>query len=207
LRSAFGPAEGRDVEQGRLSVVPRGGMVSKRRFSVGRPLVWVGVAVLCAGIAGGAWYLKSTGIEDGVKAANRIAASTVRKQLAPALSSSDIAEPMSEDASAELQQVVSDRILDEHTSTVRIWATDGTLIYSSTGEPTGTHGGNERGIDLATDGEGKTTSTVPASELGVLDIYTPLRLGSSRESAAAVEVVESYAPIFESAGQPWNLVQ
>ena len=177
LRSAFGPAEGRGVEQGRLSVVPRGGMVSKRRFSVGRPLVWVGVAVLSAGLAVGAWYLKSTGIEDGVKAANRVAASTVKKQLAPSLTSSDIAEPMSEEASADLQQVVSDRILDEHTSTVRIWATDGTLIYSSTGEPTGTHGGNERGIRLATDGEGKTTSIVPASELGVLDIYTPLRLG------------------------------
>ena len=148
-----------------------------------------------------------TGIEDGVKGANRVAASTVKKQLAPSLTTTDIAEPMSEEASADLQRIVSGRILDGYTSTVRIWATDGTLIYSSTGEPTGTQGGNERGIRLATDGEGKTTSIVPASELGVLDIYTPLRLGGSRESSAAVELVQSYAPIFEAAGQPWNLVQ
>jgi hypothetical protein len=182
-------------------------MVSKRRFSVGRPLVWVGIAVLSAGLAVGAWYLKSTGIEDGVKGANRVAASTVKKQLAPSLTTADIAEPMSEEASADLQRIVSARILDGYTSTVRIWATGGTLIYSSTGEPTGTQGGNERGIRLATDGEGKTTSIVPASELGVLDIYTPLRLGGSHESSAAVELVRSYTPIFEAAGQPWNLVQ
>src|SRR6185503_19492880 len=116
LRSAFGPAEGRDVEQGRLSVVPRGGMVSKRRFSVGRPLLWAGVAVLSAGLAVGAWYLKSTGIEDGVKGANRVAASTVKKQLAPSLTTADIAEPMSEEASADLQRIVSARILDGYTS-------------------------------------------------------------------------------------------
>ena len=59
---------------------------------------------------------------------------------------------------------------------------------------TGTHGGNERAIRVATVGEGKTNSIVPASELGVLDIYTPLRIGQSLQSVAAVELVESYTP-------------
>ena len=87
---------------------------------------------------------------------------------------------MSEEASADLQEIVEARILDEDTTTVRIWTASGTLVYSSTGEPTGTRGGDERGIRLATSGEGKTTSIVPASQLGVLDIYTPLRVGAGR---------------------------
>ena len=133
--------------------------MSKRQFSVGRPLMWVGIAVLSAGLAVGAWFLKSSGIEAGVKGANRTAASTIKKGLAPSLTAADVAEPMSEEASADLQRIVQDRILDDQTATIRIWATGGTLIFSSTGELTGTHGGNERGIRLATIGEGKTTST------------------------------------------------
>ena len=38
-------------------------MASKRQRSVGRPVVWVGVAVLAAGVAVGAWYLKSSGLD------------------------------------------------------------------------------------------------------------------------------------------------
>ena len=53
-------------------------MASKKQLSVGRPVMLIGVAVLSAGLAGGAWYLKSSGIESGVKAANRIASSTVK---------------------------------------------------------------------------------------------------------------------------------
>ncbi|MDQ4108639.1 MAG: hypothetical protein M3138_07535, partial [Actinomycetota bacterium] len=182
-------------------------MASKRQLSVGRPIVWAGVLVLSGGLAVGAWFLKSTGLERGVKAANKVAAATVRKDLAPLLTTSDVREPMSEEGSADLQRVVEARILDEHTTTVRIWTASGTLVYSSTGELTGTRGGNERGIRIATTGEGKTTSTAPASELGVLDIYTPLRIGVDGASVAAVQLVESYTPIVEAAGQPWGLVQ
>ena len=171
--------------------------MSKRQFSVGRPLMWVGIAVVSAGLAVGAWFLKSTGVEAGVKGANRVAASTVKKQLAPSLTPSDVGEPMSEEASADLQRIVQARILDDQTTTVRIWAPSGTLIYSSTGESTGTQGGNENGINLATTGEGKTTSIVPASELGTLDIYTPLRLGGrdpARSRVGALEYRESLPP-------------
>ena len=130
-------------------------MASKRKFSVGRPIVWAGVLVLSGGLAVGAWFLKSTGLEDGVKAANRIAAATVKEDLAPSLKAPDVLEPMSEEGSADLQQVVETRILDEHTTTVRIWTPSGTLVYSSTGEQTGTRGGNDRGIQLATTSEGR----------------------------------------------------
>ncbi len=65
--------------------------MSKRQLSVGRPLVWVGIAVLSAGLAVGAWFLKSSGIEAGVKGANRVAASTVKKDLAPSLTASEVA--------------------------------------------------------------------------------------------------------------------
>ena len=179
-------------------------MVSKRQLSVGRPLVWVGIAVLSAGLAVGAWFLKSSGIEAGVKGANKVAASTVKKDLAPSLTGSEVQEPMSEEASDELQRVVQARILDDNPGlrTIRIWTANGTLIYSSAGERTGTRGGDDHGIRLATTDEGTTTSIVPASDLGDLDIYTPLRIGGGREPVAAVEVVQSYAPIFEAAGQP-----
>ena len=181
--------------------------MSKKQFSVGRPMMWVGVAVLSAGLAVGAWFLKSSGVETGVKSANKAAAASVKKHLVPSLDASDVREPMSEEASADLQEIVEDRILDEDTTTVRIWTASGTLVYSSTGEETGTRGGDERGIRLATSGEGKTTSIVPASQLGVLDVYTPLRVGAGRRSEAAVEVIDEFAPIFAAAGQPWNLVQ
>ena len=46
-------------------------MASNKQFSVGRPVMWIGVAVLSAGLAAGAWYLKSSGIETGVKAASK----------------------------------------------------------------------------------------------------------------------------------------
>ena len=90
---------------------------------------------------------------------------------------------------------------------MRIWTSDGTLVFSSTGEQTGTQGGNERSIRLATTDDGKTTSIQPATDGGLLDIYTPLRIGAESQAAAAVELVQSYAPIVESAGQPWGLVQ
>ena len=120
--------------------------MSKRQLSVGRPLVWVGIAVLSAGLAAGAWFLKSSGIEAGVKGANRVAASTVKKDLAPSLTASEVREPMSEEASAELQRVVQARILDDNPGmrTIRIWTANGTLIYSSAGERTGTNGGDDR---------------------------------------------------------------
>ena len=94
---------------------------------------------------------------------------------------------MSEEASDELQRVVQARILDDNTGirTIRIWTASGTLIYSSAGERTGTQGGDERGIRLATTDEGKTTSIVPASELGVLDVYTPLRIGGGRRAGGS----------------------
>ena len=133
-------------------------MASNKQFSVGRPVMWVGVAVLSAGLAAGAWFLKSSGIETGVKAANKQAASTVKRELAPELTSADVREPMSEEASDALQEIVQAQILDEGTSTVRIWTPDGTLVFSSTGEQTGTQGGNDRSIELATTDEGKTTS-------------------------------------------------
>ena len=163
--------------------------------------------MLSASLAVGAWFLKSSGVEAGVKDASRAAAATVKKHLAPALTATEVRAPMSEEEASGLQRIVGSRILDQDTTTVRIWTASGTLVYSSTGEPTGTRGGDDRGIRLATSGEGKTTSIVPASQLGVLDIYTPLRVGAGRDSEAAVEVVEEYAPIFEAAGQPWNLVQ
>ena len=182
-------------------------MASKRQLSVGRPVMWVGIAVLSAGLAVGAWFLKTSGVEAGVKAANRHAASDVKKHLARNLTEADVREPMTEEESDALQRVVAGEILDEHTSTVRIWSPEGVMLYSSTGEATGGRGGNERGIRVATTGDGKTTSTVPASEGGDLDIYTPLRVGADDRPAAAVEVVESFAPIVEAAGQPWSLVQ
>ena len=152
-------------------------MASKRQLSVGRPVVWVGVAVLCAALAVGARFLKSTGIDERRKAAHRVAASTVKKHLAPRLSAADVREPMTEEESEDLQRIVASQILDERTSTVRIWNDEGTLVYASTGEPTGRTGGNERGIRLATTGEGKTTSVVPSTDLGVLEIYTPCGSG------------------------------
>ena len=119
-------------------------MASKKQLSVGRPIMWIGIAVLSAGLAGGAWYLKSSGIESGVKAANRIAASAVKRELAPELTAADVREPMSEEAAEQLQQVVSARILNERITTLRIWTSTGTLVFSSTGEQTGTQGGNEQ---------------------------------------------------------------
>ena len=182
-------------------------MASKKQLSVGRPIMWIGIAVLSAGLAGGAWYLKSSGIESGVKAANRIAASAVKRELAPELTAADVREPMSEEAAEQLQQVVSARILNERITTLRIWTSTGTLVFSSTGEQTGTQGGNERSIRLATTDEGKTTSLPPSTGGGLLDIYTPLRIEGQNQAAAAVELIQSYAPIVEAAGQPWSLVQ
>ena len=57
--------------------------MSKKQFSVGRPMMWVGVAVLSAGLAVGAWFLKSSGVETGVKSANKAAAASVKKHLVP----------------------------------------------------------------------------------------------------------------------------
>ena len=182
-------------------------MASNKQFSVGRPVIWIGVVVLSAGVAAGAWYLKSSGIETAVKAANRQAASTVKRELAPELTAADVREPMSEEASDALQEIVQAQILDEGISTVRIWTPDGTLVFSSTGEQTGTQGGNDRSIELATTDEGKTTSIQPATDGGLLDIYTPLRIGAESQAAAAVELVQPYAPIVTSASQPWGLVQ
>ena len=172
-------------------------MASNKQFSVGRPVIWIGVVVLSAGVAAGAWYLKSSGIETAVKAANKQAASTVKRELAPELTAADVREPMSEEASDALQEIVQAQILDEGISTVRIWTPDGTLVFSSTGEQTGTQGGNDRSIELATTDEGKTTSIQPATDGGLLDIYTPLRIGAESQAAAAVELVQPYAPIVD----------
>ena len=80
-------------------------MASKKQLSVGRPVVWVGVAVLCASLAAGAWFLKSSGVEKGVKAAQRVATSTVKKHLAPALSAAAVREPLSEADAADVQRI------------------------------------------------------------------------------------------------------
>jgi hypothetical protein len=173
-------------------------VASNKQFSVGRPVVWIGVVVLSAGVAAGAWYLKSSGIETAVKAANKQAASTVKRELAPELTAADVREPMTEEASDALQEVVQEEILDEGFSTVRIWTPDRTLVFSSTGEQTGTQGGNGRSIELATTDDGKTTSIQPATDGGLIDIYTPLRIGAESQSAAAVELVQPYAPIVGS---------
>ena len=153
-------------------------MASNKQFSVGRPVMWIGITVLSAALAAGAWYLKASGLENGVKAAGKLAASTVKRELAPELTAADVREPMSEEASDAFQEVVQARILDERTSTVRIWTSDGTLVFSSTGEQTGTQGGNDRSIGLAAH-DGRTTWIAPSSDGGLLEIYTPLRLGAA----------------------------
>src|ERR671914_2097707 len=127
---------------------PRGGVVaSKRELSVGRPMAWAGVAVLSAGLAAGSWFLTSSGIEEGVRVAQRRAVSTVKKHLASSFSAADVRAPMTEAESAEVGTVVVRKVLDPTTSTVRIWTPAGVLVYSSTGEPTGGEGGDARAIN------------------------------------------------------------
>ncbi|HEX6399435.1 MAG TPA: hypothetical protein VF108_03070, partial [Actinomycetota bacterium] len=180
-------------------------MASNRRFSVGRPAIWGVAAVLSVGLAVGAMVLKTGGIESGVKAAERTATSTVKRQIVPELTSTDVEEPFSEEVAADLQEVVAAEVLDEHTMTVRIWTVTGTMVYSSAGEPTGTHLGDGRAIRSAAEGE--TMSITPSSNGGDLEIFVPLRFDEDREPVAVVELVDAYEPIVASAGQPWSLVQ
>src|SRR5918996_2692788 len=208
LRSASGPAEGRGDESGdgpSCRSPEEEFVASKMRLSVGRPAIGLVVAVLSIGLAVGAWFLKSSGLESGIRAAERSAAAVVKKQLDSELTASELQEPMSEEASEDLQPLVEEKILDEHTMTVRIWTPSGTLVYSSTGEPTGTHLGDGRSIRLAS--EGQTTSVPPSSEGGALEIYVPFRPGDGDDPVAVVEIADAFEPIVRAAGQPWGLVQ
>ncbi|HET9672829.1 MAG TPA: hypothetical protein VFQ40_08285, partial [Actinomycetota bacterium] len=180
-------------------------MASNKRWSMGKPVVWLAAAVLSAGLAAGAWFLKSSTVDSGIRAAERSATAAVRRQLEPTLTAGEVREPMSKEASEALQPLVESKLLDGQTMTVRIWTVSGTLVYSSTGEATGTRGGDTRGIRKAADG--KTTSIPPASEGGALTIYVPLRPGSEEDPAAVVELVDDFTPIAGSAAQPWGLVQ
>jgi chromosome segregation ATPase len=132
--------------------------------------------------------------------------------------SADLSQPLSPSLSASLDQKFSKGVLAGGTVVrVRVFATDGKLIYSTDGSDQIGAGkvGDDDGIRAAA--AGATTKLVDddrvstdggaSQSVHMLQAYVPLPSGTGGRPLGVVEVDQRMRPIEDAAKQPWRTVQ
>jgi hypothetical protein len=194
------------------------GMIAGSKRKGGRWPIFVGLALLCILVIFGAGFMQSRTLASKVADQVGKAEGFVGDTVSPAVGSADLSQPLSASLSASLDQKFSKGVLAGGTVVrVRVFATDGKLIYSTDGSDQIGAGkvGDDDGIRAAA--AGATTNLVDddrvstdggaSQSVHMLQAYVPLSSGTGGRPLGVVEVDQRMRPIEDAAKQPWRTVQ
>ncbi|MFQ5855969.1 MAG: sensor histidine kinase [Anaerolineae bacterium] len=162
----------------------------------------VGFVVLAVVAVGLAWALSDKVRADAVNALidEAVGASSVR--LLRAITPADLEVPMTGERYERFHEFVQQSIVSERTARVKIWARDGTVIYSNNPEGVGQKLPDHPNFLKAIRGENATQIKVPEdaetiheAHLGTLmEVYTPIIFPGTTEPQGVFEIYQYYAP-------------
>ncbi|MEX0753767.1 MAG: hypothetical protein WD556_01435 [Actinomycetota bacterium] len=166
-----------------------------------RPL-WAAVSALLATGMLLSLVLASSARQSAEASAAASAQRAVQEVLAPALSSSDVAQPVTARRAAELGALVTERLLSAGPSdALAIYRRDGTVVFDTDRANIGSREPNERGR-IARVAEQGRESVVDHSAFRV---FVPLRLEADGPILGVVEVTRPYEPLWAGASRPWRI--
>lgn len=173
-------------------------MPERRNLSRELRALWATLAVICllgAGVAYGATrYLQSELEADATHDARKLTTDV----LEPLLSAKDAAAPVHGARYDELLASVSNRVLAGPITDVRLWAQDGTVLFSDDRHLVGERDAKMRD-DLHAAIAGSSTSTVEGDEFHTL---TSMQVGRPPRLVTA-ELIRSHMAIVEESREQW----
>ena len=130
------------------------------------------------------------------------AVGTSSPRLLSVITPADLEEPMVGARYDEFHQFVQTSIVSERTARIKLWAADGTVIYSSDPASVGEKFPDKENLLIALRGEAATEVKIPEDPenereryLGTLmEVYTPIVFPGSTEPQGALEIYQYYAP-------------
>lgn len=153
------------------------------------------VFLLGMGVAyGGTWYQRSQLEEDATRDARRLAV----RVLQPMLLASD-AFPIRGERYQQLVSLVEERVMAGPISRVRLWDTDGTVLFADDPSLVGKREPAMRD-DIHAVNAGSSTSSVKGERFRTL---TSVRIGDPPQFLV-VELAQPYAPIVQRANKQWR---
>jgi hypothetical protein len=166
-----------------------------------RPL-WAAVSVLLGTGVLLTLVLATTARQSAETSAAASAQRAVQEVLAPALTPSDVAQPVTSRRAQELDALVTERLLSAGPSDrVRIWNPSGTVVFDTDRADIGVREPNER-ARIARVIERGRESVVDASAFRVL---VPLRLEADGPVLGVAELAQPYGPLWSAASRPWRI--
>ncbi len=123
-------------------------------------------------------------------------------RLLSAITPADLEVPMTGERYDRFHEFVQESIVSERTARVKLWAKDGTVIYSSDPAAVGTKFPDNENLLLALHGEDATEIKIPEDPeneqerfLGTLiEVYTPIIFPGTTEPQGVFEIYQYYQP-------------
>jgi hypothetical protein len=126
----------------------------------------------------------------------------VQEELAPLLTSSDAAQPVTGERYQTLSALVTRRLLSTGPSDgVTIYSPDATIVFDVERGRVGEHATELRGRIERVLGQGRE-SVVQGD---AFHAFVPLRLKPEEDPLAVVDVMQPYEPLWSSASKPWRV--
>jgi len=175
------------------------------------------LAVVCGLLIGGASFLHQSALSSKVADQESSASALVRQTVAPTTEHADLSRPLPRATTTKLRNQLRKGVLDAGVIVrVRIFAQDGTVIFSSDGAD---HPGATKSVDpdaVRSAAGGAATSVVGidrvslgggrSSSLELLHTYVRLQ-GTKGKPSGAVSVDQRYQPIEAASQQPWHTAE
>jgi chromosome segregation ATPase len=196
-------------------------MSTHRRRATSSPdrLVWGGIALLLLAALFGSVAMSRSALRHQEEVAQARAAGYVRNVLSDALTPHIVSEPILGSNYRELIITVQSGILfDDRVARVRIWKTDGTLIFSSDqrdriGELVAPDSPQIRAaadggtVSLVTETTVAPKSGLAGADETLYETFVPLRLPDELGISGVVQIDQRYSTIQSAADHLWRPVQ
>ena len=166
------------------------------RFSLVSFVVIAAIAtVLIIGISA---KVRQDAIDDAVDEA----VGSTSSQILRTITAADLEAPMTGERYDKFHEFVQTSLVSDRTARIKLWATDGTVIYSSDPTGVGQKFPDKRNLLKALRGDTAIEIAVPEDvdnagehELGtLLEVYTPLIFPGAAKPQGAYEIYQYYAP-------------
>lgn len=166
------------------------------RFSIVSFVVMVTVAVTLAFVLSG--KIRSDAIDDLVDEA----VGSLSARVVGALTPEDLEVPMTGERYDRFHEFVQSSVVSDRTARIKIWAGDGTVIYSNDPSQVGGQFPTKENLLRALQGENPIEIKIPEDPENALDrhlgtlmeIYTPIVFPGTTKPAGSFEIYQYYAP-------------
>ena len=177
--------------------------------------IFIVLAVLLVGAAFAASTLEKSGLQEAIDTEVAKVAGFANGSFAKAIEGVDTSVVLSDNKAAEVRAKFDREILDGGTTErIRLFATDGTLIFSTDdGDKIGTRLGAADAIRAAAGGSATglesfdrvASGSENPQSMRLLTTYAPLEVDGRVDGVVAVD--QRYRPIEDGAKGPWGMIQ